>query len=533
MKLYDISTTSMSDGYVLKTKMEVQHQILNTLLAIVYISIALLLCKFCTTVYRLFKRRWFMQKLTANIDDCGLETSFIWGNLKCYPSETTKEYQDKIVEIFLRMKNYGRDWIGPFLCIVQVANPEYIKLVLSNADSKDILAFNVARDWLGDGLVASKGSKWARHRKLLTPAFHLNILKPYFKIFVDSTNVLLNKLSDTKGATVEVFEPLSLMARDSLLKCSFSYESNCQLSKTNKEHEFIWAVDTCLEIYMERLRFLPYLFDTIFHLSPSGFKWRRCIRILHSKSNNAIKKRRQEIKEVGSRREKHLDFIDILLLAQDENGDGLTDEEIREEVDTFMFGGYDTTTSAISWCLYNLARFPEYQQKCYDEVKELFDEKEHPELEWDDLNSLPFTTMFIKESLRMHSPVPGIIRVLVKEVQFPDGMVLPEGTPVAVSLLATHHNPLYWENPEVFDPYRFLPERSKDRHTHAYIPFSAGPRNCIGKNFAMMELKVAIVMIVRRFQIAVDPDHVPEWTPRIVLKSLNGIHLRFHQRLTN
>ncbi|XP_072025349.1 uncharacterized protein, partial [Amphiura filiformis] len=507
----------------------------NTLSILIQVTILLLIVKFCTTVYGLFTKRWYMQQVTANIDNAGLETSFIWGNIRCYPPPNTKGFLDKLLEVYLRHVNLGVDWLGPFICFVRVLNPEYIKVAVANSGSKDNLVYNFVRAWLGDGLLLSEGPHWMTHRRLLTPAFHFEILRPYVKIYVDSTNIFLDKLSETKGRSVDVFEHVSLMTLDSLLKCSFSYHSNCQL---NPDNEYTNAVHRFGELFGERVQFVPHHFDFIFHLSPSGFKWRRSISVLHKTSEEAIMKRRKELKELEdegnsiSRRGKYMDFLDILLNARDENGEGMTDQEIREEVDTFMFAGHDTTSSAISWCLYNLGRFPEHQQKCFDEVQQLLQGKEKTELEWDDLNSLPFTTMFIKESLRLYAPVPQIARTLVKDTSFPDGTMLPKGTYCIVSPLATHHHPLYWENPEVFDPYRFLPERSKDRHSHAFIPFSAGPRNCIGQNFAMNELKVVVAMTVQRFQIAIDPDKLPEWAARLTLKSLNGIHLKFHTRLT-
>ncbi|XP_072041940.1 cytochrome P450 4F4-like [Amphiura filiformis] len=499
----------------------------------VQIWIAFLLITLCTTIYGLFRRRWLMQKLTANFDDCGLKTSFIWGNSKCYPSANTKEYLDKVNQVFGRMTNYGRDWIGPFLCNIQVVSPEYIKIVFANSDSKDSLFNNILRPWTGDALNFTKGAKWKRLRRLFTPFFQTSILKQYIKIYVDSTEIFLDKISDTKGRSVDVFGYVKRLTLDIAYKYMYSYESNCQL---NEENVYIKAHNTFLEIYMERLTFPPYLFEPIFHLLPSGFKWRRCLRVILKKPKEEIKKRRLKFKEMEDHghsehsEEENRDFLDMLFHATDKNGEGLTDQEICDEVANVMHAGYHNISVAISWCLYNFGRFPDYQRKCYEEVQKLFEEKGNTKLEWDDLKSLPFTTMFIKESLRFHAPVPAILRKLLQDVTFPDGTVLPKGTSVVVSPLATHHHPLYWENPEVFDPYRFLPERSKDRHSYAYIPFSAGPRNCLGKNFTMNEIKVAIAMTVHRFQIDVDPDKTPEWSQRIILTSLNGIHLKFYPR---
>lgn len=483
-----------------------------------------------------------MQALTATFDTGGLKTSFLLGDRQSFPAHTSKDYMDYILQVWRSIKTgIGREWIGPFVCVVKVTKPDDVKLVLANADSKDNFAYNMLRPWLGNGLFTSEGIKWSTHRRLITPAFHFEILRPYVRIFVECTNIFLNKLTETNGESIDICHPVSLMTLDSLLKCSFADDSKCQIDESN---EYTNAVFTMTKLFSTRYSFPPYHFAPIFHLSPLGFKWRKTLGILHRKTETIIRKRRIELSKLSAlasagehrdggreiNKRKYMDFLDILLQARDEDGVGLTDLEIREEADTFMFGGHDTVSSAVSWCLYNLARFPEYQQQCRDEVENLLRDKDKDELDWDDLSSLPYITMFIKESLRFHTPAPDILRTLIKDVTLTDGTVLPKGTITTVSCLGMHHHPSYWEDPETFDPYRFLPERNKERHSHAYIPFSAGPRNCIGQNFAMNQIKVIVAMTTRRFVITVDADKpAPEWTCSIVLRSLNGIHLHFRQ----
>uniref|UniRef100_A0A2I2Z4I2 Uncharacterized protein n=1 Tax=Gorilla gorilla gorilla TaxID=9595 RepID=A0A2I2Z4I2_GORGO len=141
-----------------------------------------------------------------------------------------------------------------------------------------------------------------------------------------------------------------------------------------------------------------------------------------------------------------------------------------------MFEGHDTTASGLSWVLYNLARHPEYQEHCWQEVQKLL--KDHE----DDLAQLPFLTMCIKDSLRLHPPVPVISRCCTQDIVLPGGAHSLMG-----SNFETHHNPAVWLDPEVYDPFRFDPENSKERSPLAFIPFSAG--NCIGQAFAMAEMK--------------------------------------------
>ncbi|MCQ8064057.1 cytochrome P450, partial [Salmonella enterica] len=219
------------------------------------------------------------------------------------------------------------------------------------------------------------------------------------------------------------------------------------------------------------------------------------------------------------------DFLDILLFAKMENGDSLSDEDLRAEVDTFMFEGHDTTAGGISWVFYALATHPEHQQRCREEVQNLLGDGSS--ITWDQLDKLPYTTMCIKEALRLYPPVPAVSRELSQPVTFPDGRSLPKGISVTISIYGLHHNPKVWPNPQVFDPSRFAPD--SERHSHAFLPFSGGSRNCIGKQFAMNEMKVAVILTLLRFELLPDPTRIPVPLARFVIKSKNGIHLRLRK----
>ncbi|NWH80120.1 CP4FE hydroxylase, partial [Piaya cayana] len=134
---------------------------------------------------------------------------------------------------------------------------------------------------------------------------------------------------------------------------------------------------------------------------------------------------------------------------QDEAGNSLSDEAIAAEADTFMFAGHDTTASALAWLLYNLARHPQHQQRCRQEVHELLRGRQADEIEWEDLSRLPFTTMCIKESLRLHPPVTAVSRRCSRDVTMRDGRVVPRGIICLLSIYGTHHNPDIWPEPEV------------------------------------------------------------------------------------
>ncbi|XP_078527763.1 cytochrome P450 4B1-like [Lissotriton helveticus] len=423
--------------------------------------------------------------------------------------------------------NYGFPlWMGNIYASLLINHPEYAKVVFSRGDPKGEMVYNFLVPWIGRGLLILSGPKWFQHRRLLTPGFHCDVLKPYVKLMSDSTKIMLDKwekLIDKKKA-VEVFQHVSLMTLDSIMRCAFSYDSNCQ---ADSDSSYIQAVCDLSYLVHKRVHYLSYHNDLIYYLSPQGYRFRRGCRIARLHTDKVIQQRKdllkteKELEKIQQKR--HLDFLDILLCAKDENGKPLSDEDLRAEVDTFMFAGHDTTASGLSWMLYCMGQNLEHQRKCREEVKEILQNKDT--IEWDDLGKMTYTTMCIKECLRLYPPIPGILRSLTKPVKFFDGRTLPEELTVYVSMYSIHRNPTVCKDPEVFDPLRFSPENSSDRHSHAFVPFAAGPRNCIGQTFAMSEMKVALALTLLRFEILPDESKPPILVPQIVLRSKNGIHV--------
>ncbi|XP_002931492.1 cytochrome P450 4B1 [Xenopus tropicalis] len=417
-------------------------------------------------------------------------------------------------------------WVGQFFASLVITNPEYAKAAFARSDPKTPTGYDFLIPWIGKGLLVLSGDTWFQHRRLLTPGFHYDVLKPYAKLISDSTKVMLDKWVpfSNKGEPVELFHHVSLMTLDSIMKCAFSYHSNCQ---TDNDNSYTKAVYDLSYLTHHRARTFPYHNNLIYYLSPHGFLFRKACRIAHQHTDKVIKQRKtllqnkEEFEKVKQKR--HPDFLDILLCARDENGKGLSDEDLRAEVDTFMFEGHDTTASGISWILYCMAKYPEHQQKCREEIRDVLGEKES--FEWEDLNKIPYTTMCIKESLRLYPPVPAVSRELNKPITFSDGRSLPAGSVIFINIFCIHRNPTVWKDPEVFDPLRFSSENSSKRHSHAFVPFAAGPRNCIGQNFAMNELKVAVALTLNRYELSPDLSKAPLKSPQLVLRSKNGIHV--------
>ncbi|XP_056443645.1 cytochrome P450 4F3 [Gadus chalcogrammus] len=459
------------------------------------------------------------------------------------------------VDRLVRTHGHSCSWfLGPFYHLVRVFRPDFTNPLLKAAASitvKDELFYGFLRPWLGQSLLLSNGEEWSRRRRLLTPAFHVDVLKGYVAVFNNATHTMHSKwirLSSEGQRDLEMFQHLGLMTLDSLLRCAFSHSSDCQ----ETSNEFTTAILELGDLIMDRRRTIRHHWDWIYWRSPQGKRFRRATEVVHSFTRRVVEHRRALIREQShrespegtardgtardtARRQKRKDFIDIILLAQDEEGGGLTDKEVEAETNTFMFAGHDTTASAICWTLFNLAGHAHYQDRCRDEVKELMRDRAEQDIKWADLSSMPFTTMCIKESLRLHSPVLAVTRQYTRDVDLPGNRTVPKDTICLVSIYGTHHNPAVWSDPNEFNPLRFDPANTRERSSNAFIPFSSGPRNCIGQRFAMAELQVVVALTLLRFRLSLgsNPDTAGTSTgqgirrlPQLVLRAEGGMWLR-------
>ncbi|XP_067658778.1 ultra-long-chain fatty acid omega-hydroxylase-like [Haliotis asinina] len=426
-----------------------------------------------------------------------------------------------------------RAWLGPFLPMIMLHHPDTVKLLLKSSEPKPrgkyvAGPYDMGVPWLGEGLLIANGERWARSRRLLTPAFHFDILKPYILINNQATDILLDKISKTSkaGKTFEVFNVISLCALDILLRCAFSQTSNCQTDGEN--HPYIQAVNNLTNMWSARSLNPILYFDFIYFRCPSGRKFLKTCDYVHQVAEEIIEARRKVVIENSpatqdnGKKKKILDFLDILLTARDEDGNGLTPIEIRNEVDTFLFEGHDTTTSAMSWMFYHMAKYPEYQTRVQEEIDGILKGRESDHILWEDLPKLEFFSLCLKESMRNRTPVPFIERGLTKDTVL-DGYHIPKGSFVAVHLYNLCHNPHVWDRPQEFYPERFLSEEVKAQDPFSYVPFSAGSRNCIGQNFAMHEMKVVLARILHRFTLRLDENHDVKMVTLAVLRSENGI----------
>ena len=423
--------------------------------------------------------------------------------------------------------------------MVNVHDPDVLKTVVKAPKANWLYQF--FGPWLGQGLLISSGKRWARNRRLLTNAFHFDILKPYVETYNDAVNELITKWEDhahkSPNSPLSIYSSISHLTLDILLRCSFSYNSNCQ--KDSESSPYINAVLNLSKLVLDRFLSLHLLLnDTVYlYCTRKGRQFRHACDVVHSHANKVIQERKkvlnlnnfkapidtEDIFARAKRNHKHLDFLDILLTARDDSGNGLSDLEIRYEVDTFMFEGFDTTAHGLCWAIYCLAKWPEHQDKCREEVNKVVGDREY--VEFEDLANLPYMHMCIKEAFRLFPPVYIIMRQLDEDSQVGD-YSLPKGTNLNFRFYNIHRNPKHWKDPETYNPLRFSSNEFKDpQNPFAYVPFSAGPRNCIGQNFAMNEERVALARIIKRFKFRLADDYEVEQMFAVLLHMKNDIQL--------
>ncbi|KAL6259145.1 hypothetical protein P5V15_009067 [Pogonomyrmex californicus] len=408
-------------------------------------------------------------------------------------------------------------WLGPF-ALVGICQPDDLEKILSSTKhlTKGFI-YSFLNPWLGTGLLTSKGTKWHERRKILTPAFHFSILKQFIEILIEEGNHITQSLKNIKGSTVD--DLASFIGHHTLNAICETTMGTCLQRMGESQVQYRQAIHEMGNIFVYRLM-RPWLaFDSIFALTPMGRKQAKCLKILHGFTEKIIEERKQyhernnrrylenfsnkidkieaDDEEVIGMKKKRLAMLDLLIaVAPDYN---MNDLDIREEVDTFVFEGHDTVAMGLTYAILLLAEHKEIQECVRKEVSAIM-QANKGKLSMSALNDMSYLERCLKESLRLYPSVPYISRILSEDVKLQSYLV-PSGTTIILNVYNIHRDSHFWPNPDVFDPDRFLPEKIQNRHPYSYIPFSAGPRNCIGQRFAMLEMKAIIAPLVYNFYL--------------------------------
>ncbi|XP_045033405.1 cytochrome P450 4C1 isoform X1 [Daphnia magna] len=481
--------------------------------------------------------RWECSSFVRQIDRIpGPPKVPFFGNVFAIPRDGSEFLHTLHVKWVRKYGRIYRTWKGTS-AIVSISSPQHVERLLTsqkNIDKSSYYAF--LEPWLENGLLLSSGEKWKKDRRLVTPAFHFQILGDFFDVFNRNAVILIdqivNRLVDSKE--MDIFPLISRCTLDIISEAAMGIKINTQI---DSDSEYIKAVDRVQE--MTRARFYSaegLLPDWIyFLLTRNGRKHRKYIQTLHAFSMKVLRERKAQlefaktidvvdVKDTSSTKaRKRRPFLDLLLETAREGAD-LSEADILSQVDNFMFAGHDTTSTAITWFLYCMATHPDEQERVYEEIQECFGNSDRS-CALEDLRKLKYLECCMKESIRLHPSVANFRRQISEQVQL-DDYTIPVGASISVQIYALHHNEELFADPLSFKPERFQVEQSIGRHPFAFIPFSAGPRNCIGQKYAVYEEKAILVALLRKFHFTIDARHRPiKETHGIIMKPANGMPL--------
>ena len=397
-----------------------------------------------------------------------------------------------------------------------VSDPAGIKHVLQdNADNygRETRSVEVLRETLGNGLLTTTGPSWWRNRRLAQPSFHRQRLASFAAVMAEASVECAERLAraGANGAYFDLVPEMSRLTLQILGRCLFEREL------TDEADAVGGALQVVLHHTIDKLAALVPLPGIV--PTPRNLRFRAALRALDKVVLSLIDERRRAGADRG-------DLLSMMLAARDEEtGEGLSDQQLRDEVMTLLLAGHETTAMALSWTFYLLSLHPGARRKLEEEAAAL--SAAAPGVE--DFPRLRQTRMVLDEALRLYPPAWVVTRSAtgVDEI---GGFTIPPGSRVLVSPYVTQHDPTLWEDPEGFDPERFAPDAQDGRPRYAYFPFGGGPHLCIGAGFATMEATIALATIARRLRLDLEPGRPVAIEPLVTLRPKPGIFVTARPR---
>ncbi|MCS6910165.1 MAG: cytochrome P450 [Anaerolineales bacterium] len=436
----------------------------------------------------------------------GPKGDFIWGHTRLYRHDPltfertlAREYGDVVALRFgLRRA-------------VLITHPDDIhKVLVAEADKfcKSAVYRELLSRVLGNGLLTSDGEFWQRQRKLVQPAFHHKRIQAYGAVMTEQAAQMLETWRP--GEVRPLNRDMMRLTLGIVCKTLFGADVSGDADRVAMA---LTAVLELVDVALEAPFFLPEWWP-----SPRRQQQRAVRQILDEVVYGFIRRRR-ETGDTG-------DLLSMLLAARGEAGDRMSDRQVRDEAVTLVLAGHETTANALTWTFILLAQSPEAEAHLHAELDIVLAGR-LPAVE--DLRRLEYTTLVIKESLRLYPPAPTIEREALVDVEL-GGYRIPKGTIVVIPVHVVHHDARWFPDPEKFDPLRFTKDKEVARPKFAYFPFGGGPRICIGNSFAEMEANLLLAAIAQRYRLrlADSTPIIPKAT--ITLRPSSDVRMRLEAR---
>ena len=367
-----------------------------------------------------------------------------------------------------------------------------------------------ARSLLGDGLLTSEGDFHLRQRKAIQPAFYRDRLASYAATMVECGERLNARWED--GAGIDIHEEMMRVTLSIVGLTLLGLDIEKDAPEIGEALTDVLATfDAMLSPFAALLTRMP--------LTPSAKRARAASRFLDSTILRLIRQRR----ESGDKSE---DLLGTLIHAAEE-GERMTDQQVRDQALTLMLAGHETTAVALTWTWYLLSQNPAVEERFRDELRSVIADRAPT---WDDVPNLIYTERVLAESMRLYPPAWSVARTARSQFRLFNYLV-PKKAICIMSPYVMHRHPRFWPNPEKFDPDRWTPEARERRPKFAYFPFGGGPRTCIGERFAWTEGILLLATIGRKWRLRHVPGQPVEVHPQITLRPRNGMPMRLERVL--
>ena len=428
-------------------------------------------------------------------------------------------YRDRLRFVLDVARTYGdvAQYRVAHMKMYQVNHPAGVERLLHDNHrnySKDVATFGTLKLILGNGLFTSDGDFWRRQRRLAQPAFHRRRVAAFGELMTDATLEMLERWQPRvrRGQPLDVATEFMRLTMEVATRALFSTSVERDVDTISR------AITTLLNDVTFRFTFPFYPPLRVPTLRNRRFLAARAA--LDSFIYRIIAERRRRPGE-------HDDLLTLLMEARDEEtGEGMSDKQLRDEVITLFVAGHETTANALTWASYLLSTHVAVARRLQAEVDEALEGRIPAAT---DLPRLPYTRMVIDETLRLYPPAWITNRRAIEDDTV-CGYRIPADATVSISPYVTHRDPKLWENPEGFDPDRFSPERAAGRPHYAYFPFGGGPRQCIGKGFALMEATLVLALLYQRCEMYLVPGRKVETVALATLRPRYGMWMRAHPR---
>lgn len=405
------------------------------------------------------------------------------------------------------------------LPVYMLTNPDDIKHVFdyNTKNYHKSKFYEAVKPFFGNGLGLSEGEFWKRQRQISQPAFHRQRIIRMAEMMSEKAHEMI----DEWELKADRNEPIR--ALDEFMKLGLAVVTQAMFS-TEVNDKFRSFADSLTYVLKGAERKVWSIFPIpMFVPTARNRAFKKALDDMNDVVFGVIHDRRA-YKEAGG--EPHGDLLDMLMDARDDDGNGMTDEQLGDEVRTIFIAGVETLACSMAFTLYELWRHPEAHARLREEADTVLEDRR---VTFEDLPSLPYAKMVFDEGMRLYPPVWTVSR----EPQQDDvlgGHKIPAGTTIQISPYIVHRDARWWEKPFDFYPEHHEPEQSKARPKYAYMPFGGGPRVCLGKNFALMEAQIALASIAQRVDLEMVEGHDVEEHAMISLRPKDDVVMRVKRR---